>query len=318
MLLEFGEFDRKFSKVTEVFSEDDYLENRQFTAFHKIILGLSNSGVALESALQLTTAHIDEVDSWGRSCVSWSARRGDRASLKTLIKYGADVARKDCEGWSPFDHAVSAGFLDCVQSLLKTGKVKRDMDHAMDKTPVAVADDADDNPDLLRVLIEHAEVDVRSPNTVLGPISLSFAIAHDNIENVNSLLRNGVDPNIDDISGATMIHQAIENRSYRAMQALVNHGVDCSKIDKRGQTVLHAIARSFDTRTIDIMKGAALSDVDLGALDEDGKTCIECLMDGSSVEPAHLSAFQDFLYVMYSDSSSENDVFESASEGSSR
>lgn len=79
-----------------MFDDDEFLQNRQFTVLHKVVLGLIPK--QLQDELEYSTKDIDVVDSSGRTCVSWAAARGDEKSLGTLLQYGADPNLPDTQG----------------------------------------------------------------------------------------------------------------------------------------------------------------------------------------------------------------------------
>ncbi|KAL8868382.1 MAG: hypothetical protein Q9174_005030, partial [Haloplaca sp. 1 TL-2023] len=99
-----------------MFINTDWLQTRQFSILHKIVLRLISRSI--ESELDYSTRDLNALDSSGRTPVAWAAARGDVAALKTLIYYGAEVILSDSQGRSPLHHAQTP---ECIDILTNAG-----------------------------------------------------------------------------------------------------------------------------------------------------------------------------------------------------
>ncbi|XP_055303165.1 putative ankyrin repeat protein RF_0381 [Sitodiplosis mosellana] len=72
--------------------------------------------------------------------------------------------------------------------------------------------------------------------------SLRRAIEHSDADEVNSLIRNGINMSLRFDNGQTPIHMAAEKNSYRVVKLLIDNGVNPNILDENGQTPLHITA----------------------------------------------------------------------------
>lgn len=104
------------SIFASVFANTDYLQTRQCTILHQIVLHLIPR--ELESELEYSTKDLDAVDASGLTCLSWASARGDEAALETLLAYGADINFPDGAGNKPLHHVKNVA---CGNILLASG-----------------------------------------------------------------------------------------------------------------------------------------------------------------------------------------------------
>ena len=301
------------SEISDIFSDGEYLETRQFTVLHKIIIELLPG--SLITQLDLSTAQINAVDANGRTCLSWAAARGDMAALNTLLEHGADPRIGDMEGNPPIIHAIKADAISCVHSLMSS-TVSLGFVNVFGGTALHVASEASDNPAMLRVLIEEGHIDINAIDYD-GDTALNYAARARFDNNTQFLLDAGADPNIANVGGETALHMSIYWNAPGTLEKLVARDVDFKLVNMRGQTLLHAAASHFDSRILKILRRAtSLKDVDPHLMDTEGQTCFDLLRINSdevrSVE--RVTAFQEFLNGIGGDDGSEDDYYEDAPE----
>lgn len=102
--------------------------------------------------------------------------------------------------------------------------------------------------------------------------NLIQAVEDDNFPRVRRLLREGIDPNIQDATGLAPLHYAAHNRNHRIINLLLSDGADANIQDDMGSTPLHAIADSDDIASAQALLDAG-ADTDL--IDEIGKKPID-------------------------------------------
>ena len=299
--------------MTDIFSDGEYLETRQFTVLHKIVLGLFTC--SLTTQLALSTAQINTADANGRTCLSWAAARGDLTALNTLLEHGADPRIVDMEGSPPIFHAIRAETLPCVSSLISSTVNLRTVD-VFGSTALHVACAKRDNTGLLKMLVEEAHIDMNAIDYD-GDTALNYATRARSDKNVRFLLDAGADPNIANVAGETALHMAIYWHSPGVLEELVRRGIDSRLLNSRGETLLHTVARNFDSQIVRILERlASLKDIDCCKVDNNGHTCFDSLMiDGDEVGSAdRIAAFREFLDRIGTDVENDSDCFEDAVE----
>ncbi|PKX96925.1 ankyrin repeat domain-containing protein, partial [Aspergillus novofumigatus IBT 16806] len=133
----------------------DFVESREFTTLHKVLLGLQRRFRTLEDYLgsfgqaKLLPAIIDAPDSCGRTALAWAVEYGWAGAVESLLRYGANPhqLRQSLQGKSPLLHLIIAdsafqssndGFLRVVRLLLREGVDVNAVDHE-GWTPLHVA-----------------------------------------------------------------------------------------------------------------------------------------------------------------------------------
>lgn len=82
---------------------------------------------------------------------------------------------------------------------------------------------------------------------------LRSAASTNNIERLNQLLEQGVNPNSADENGRTALHFACCKGYSNIVQLLLTHRADCNVVDKLGNTPLHLAVCTTSKQTIDLL-----------------------------------------------------------------
>lgn len=150
--LSHGQHLSQFQHIAQLFGKstfdllNDFVENRNFTTLHEVLLGITSDRGTLDEYLAsfgqatLPAEFIDSHDACGRTALAWAAENGWADAVKTLLKYGSNPhqLRPSVRGKSPLLHLViagpssqrsDAGFLDVVRQLLKAGVDVNVLDH---------------------------------------------------------------------------------------------------------------------------------------------------------------------------------------------
>lgn len=135
-----------------------------------------------------------------------AAYGGHIPDVDWLLAVGADVALRDCEGWTALHWAVAGERASAVSLLIDGGALAAgDPRHNYGETPLLVAADLG-AVHCVRVLLSRGgdAVDIDATDR-LGRTALHRAAASKNRAVVRLLVRAGADPSIPDRYGATAI-----------------------------------------------------------------------------------------------------------------
>jgi ankyrin repeat protein len=273
-----------------LYDTGDYVDTRQFSVLHKIVLGIIHT--SLESQMDASTACIDDVDANGRTSLSWAAARCDHAAVKTLLDHGANIDIADFEGKTALAHAVKATHLPTIQLLLEYGAntSKRDV---FGGTVLHHACYAKDDPELLRPFIT-AGVDVNAIDYD-GDTALQYAVRQKHTENVRCLLEANADPEIANVEGDTPLFMAIFNQASEILRILLSRGANVKVLNSQRQTMLHAIACEGSLESMQALKITDLGGLDVLAMDSAGRTCLDYFEARLDSDQAITSAFGEVV-----------------------
>jgi ankyrin repeat protein len=130
----------------------------------------------------------------GMTALHWAALQGDSDMAQMLLYAGGNVRAESRIGSiTPLSLAAQTGNAAVVDMLLKAGaNPKAPMMDSM--TPLMVAATAG-NPDVVSLLIK-AGADVNAKEAMHGQTALMFAAAHDRAAAIKVLMANGADPKL--------------------------------------------------------------------------------------------------------------------------
>ena len=280
------------SMVASMFINTDYLQTRQFTILHKIVLRLIPR--TLQSELDYSTRDLDAVDSSGRSCLCWAAARGDEDSLNTLISYGANINLPDGQGNTPLHHARA---VTCIDMLLNAGADLHARNRFGHTALHAVCRGAGNLALLKRLLDAGADIDAVDH---AGETALSNATfgKHDDCalflihQGANLDLANGIDG-----TGDAPIHMSLYSNVPAVLRKLLHCGASYTKVTASGRTILHIAAELADQVALEVLRAHGLRGIDTEVRDMDGKTARDILHArcDDDVDPGFKSEFSRLL-----------------------
>ena len=275
--------------VTTVFNNSEYIESRQFTILHKIVLGLIPK--SLQDELEFSTKGIDAVDSSGRTCVSWAAGRGDTEKLRLLLDCGANPNIPDIRGSTALHHVAN---LACCELLIDHDAdvfARNEFGH----TTLISLTRSKDCVSVLKRLVE-AKVDVnardKADETALCHEFIALAKLTDT---ARFLLDNDADINAARDQKDTLLNFSIKHNAHDILLLLFERGAEYTLVTVYGQTILHTAARMADVQTISILQQYDLSKLDVAALDHEGKSAIDYVdeRDADSMESDFRRKFEE-------------------------
>ncbi|KAL8811620.1 MAG: hypothetical protein Q9200_001647 [Gallowayella weberi] len=277
------------SMVASMFANTDFLQTRQFSVLHKIVLHLIPR--TIESELDYTTRDLNAVDSSGRTALVWAAARGDELALRTLINYGADVNLPDGQGNTPLHHART---VECIDKLLHAGADTLAR-NTFGQTPLhMVCRGTGSLPVLKRLMTADIDIDATDNS---GETVLHNATFNKHVECAFHLVHSGADINIANNAKDAPIHMALMSDVPATLLLLLNHGAEYQQATHNGRTILHYAAGLVCAETVDILKNHGLPGIDVDARDLDGKTVEDILEERADDDddPLFKSRFRDML-----------------------
>ena len=248
----------EYLNVESLFSNDEYLETRNFSVLHKTLLGLL-AGRTVRSELEASTAEIDTRDSSGRTCVSWAAARGDDDSLRTLLSFGAKPDIADFQGRTPLQYARNP---ETIATLLANG-VSLNATDKSGRTALHWICRLDGQPAIVEALL-NADIDINAQDNSGETAMCNATLARHN-EAVALLLQHNPDLGIATSSGDTPFRFAIMWNAHEILRMflniptiideLVGDFVPCKHVDGAG--IPHVIAQHADLDTLAILVARA-------------------------------------------------------------
>lgn len=234
--------------LVEDFDVYEYLEERKLPALHRLVLGLT--GADLEAQLQSSTrVEINALDYQGRTALAWAAIRGDTASLKVLLKYGANPNIAAYNGDSPLHHATRAPGPGCIRPLLNSGADVNAV-NAWNVNPLAYTTAFRDDLRYLEPLLEmsvdmhHEDKHARS--------ALMRAVLNNRPKIVKCLLAKDAKLTKRDAWGSQPLTIAIERKFHELVHIILENVV---LSEEQVSSILELAMVSGDSQTVDIIEG---------------------------------------------------------------
>ncbi len=252
--------------IRQMLAETDFMETRQFTTIHKVVLGIIRKN--LKEELEISTASTNSIDSQGRTPLAWATIRNDRRAVDTLLAFGADPnicdksgdsclhfvrSRQVCSAlldWKADVHTVNKTFgTTCMQAICK----RHDKPELIDLLHGAGADvnhrDKDGETPLLNAIFKkHTSIsrrlielgaDVNAANYSSRDTALSFAVSFDHHEILEMPLERGANCKAHTKEDRNLAHEAALFASPITLKTLANldlAGLDVFHKDARGKT----------------------------------------------------------------------------------
>lgn len=252
-----------------MFGEDTWLEQRQFSVLHKIVLKLAKTRLLLVDELQISTRDINAVDSEGRTPLSWAAELGSQEAVSALLKFGADFNKIDRDGNTALHYAFKGPSFEVLCLLLDAGS---DVAHRnkWGQTPFNWASFFQDDIRFVKELRSRSGVCVNEVD-YQGVSAIENAVFGSHEEVLSYLLEEGANPN-NAKEGSKPHLDCINLNLHGSLSILPAKSSSCtlafSYRDPSGEMCLHALARRADLKTASIFLQAVKNNtIDLSGLD---------------------------------------------------
>ena len=288
-----------------LFEDGGYVQTRQLTTVHKIILGIVCRD--LKDELELSTADVNATDGGGRTPLIWATIRDDQSAVRTLLAFDADPNITDSYGCTPLHFVTSVS----ICKLLLAAKVDINARNAYYGRTALHTYNTRREVGVVDMLIQ-AGIDVNA-QCLGGETALLNATYNPITEVARRLLELGADVNATSrSSGYTALHFAIEYDRHEILTDLLNRGADYTKRTESGRTVLHLAACYSGTKTLSILSKANLEGLDTALRDQDGKTAADYLSERCILVEIEESTRDEFHALLQNASSRNMDTIGSS------
>lgn len=190
----------------------------------------------------LKGANVDAVDNQGRTALFEAIDRGDTCA-KLLLLRGADINHAAADGSTPLSRAVRAGRIKEAEMLLWLGADVRPKGAPIGEQPLTLAETGG-NGAMLELLKDYDAPDsptlTNQPQTMPGFVKNAFQLAAEtgDFDQLNALLRGGININVPDGQGRTAMHRAIRGAQPDVVLYLLMLSASPNAVDRRGTTPL--------------------------------------------------------------------------------
>lgn len=197
-------------------------------------------------------------------------------TIRILLGCGARVGEPDDGGQTALHKAALSGSVVNVMALLDAGADPNVMDK-FGHSPLHMAVRRRKSSELIKALISKgANVNLNHPDwnrQSLGATPLHLAARLGRLENANTLLNNGAEPNIGDSTGQTALHIAAAHElTGKLCEELLRRGAKINNCDTiYGETPLH---KAVKTNVVDNVKTLITNSADANIQDFNGNTVL--------------------------------------------
>jgi ankyrin repeat protein len=170
----------------------------------------------------------------------------------------------------PFFAACAWGFLDLVESSLRSRKIITHITNSRGHAGLRIASDYDQNDVVQFLLNEGADVMAKAKD---GSTALHVAVGRGNSKATSLLLGKGAKIEAKDESGRTPLHKASETGNEETLRLLLENGANPSATHNGGWTPLHCAAEKGNEAAVMLLLDNEKL-VDLEVEDEFGCTAL--------------------------------------------
>jgi uncharacterized protein len=279
--------------LVEMFQPEDYLKDCQLSVISKIVLGIAP--LDLESALEASTATVDDTDSHGMAALSWAAARADKHSLQLLLSYGANPNIPDSQGYLPLHWACEAENPSCILPLLEAGADMTAQDAWGDTPFTTIMPHQQIAEEYLLPFLERG-VDVDSRGHANRSV-VAQACIFNRPQGLALLLSYGADVNYCDCNGLPPIFHAVRYRSYEALTALMSRKseINFHIVSKAKETILHVAAIWADAKILDLLREAEIGPIETEIRNMDGFSAEDLMAQNEGALVETVVAFEKLM-----------------------
>ncbi|CAH1182734.1 unnamed protein product [Phyllotreta striolata] len=274
----------------------------------------ANEGILpMVSLLLEFGADVELANSQGCTALSLSSAKGHCDVVRQLIAAGASPGHADTGGHCPLVHAARNGYLNVVGYLLACDWVTKtddDIPIAVAAQQALIAAAGQGHCEVVEYLLDMAEVDINSPDTITGETALSAASANGCHGVCSVLINRGADPCITNKKDLSPLLLAVKEGHWAIAERLIQNYAAIEQCDPSGRSPLMIASAEGHLGIIELLldKGTDINKEDKEGLTPLGWAClrgklqvVQCLLErGASINhtdktgriPLDLAAFQ--------------------------
>jgi ankyrin repeat protein len=172
-------------------------------------------------------ADVNAAQGDGMSALHWASQRGDAELVQMLVFAGANAGAVTRIGqYTPLHLAAGHGSTAAVEALLKAGADVKAKTTNTGATPLHLAAGAG-NADTIALLVDRG-ADVNAKESEWGQTPLIFAASQNRVDAIRTLLKKGADPNVAsktiDIAKESQLDRAARQRASKILETSVPKG----------------------------------------------------------------------------------------------
>lgn len=249
----------------------------------------------LEQELEFSTSTINSIDHTGRTPLAWAAARGDKETIRTLLKYDANPNAVCIASNSPLQLAVRAIRPGAIQPLIEAN-AQVNWGNTWHFTSLHYAVMYHDDERYVRPLLEAgAEIDAIN---CLGQSALALTAQYNSGRCAGLLLARGADIESQDRDGWTPLLRSVVFNSHDVLRVLLEWNADHTVRTLGSDTILHVAASKGDTETILLLAQAKLRGFDMEAVNRDGFTATGLLSQRAGLSLDTKVALEDLFHTV--------------------
>lgn len=266
----------------------------QFTHLHKVVVGLRPINLVAELQNPKYRSKVNAKDALGQTPLGLAASLGDDQAVEALLSAGADPNghAKSASSLRPLRKAIRARSTSCIELLLRASADPFALDVRGASILHTAAADTDDISIVRQLLQARIPLDFRNANKCTP---LSFTPLKDNSEVARFLLSQGADINNVDRDGDTPLTESVRLKAHKCLKLFLDENADYRTVNKRGWTILHFVAAHADLSVLQILASSHLCGLDIGALDNQGKTPMDRFLERQTLPRDILERFKTLL-----------------------
>ena len=217
-----------------------------------------------------------------------------KETLQVIIDHGADVNATNKKHVTALMLSCYKGNTDAVSALLNAG-AEYDITDAKGHTCLHAAVRGNYRKEILQAIIDHGSV-VNVTNKQ-NQTALAIACDKGNVDAINVLLDAGADPNIADVNGDTLLHNAVQKHMDKhTLKAIIDHGVGVNAVNNEGINALLLACNTEQKESVHLLLKAGadtpIADVHAGTFLHQ-LLCIECDQETLQLHPDHGTPLHD-------------------------
>ena len=267
-----------------------------------MVCGILNLDLREELRSTQSLSQLEDRDRMGCTALYWASTRGDEDSVAELLLAGANPNARNFSQSTPLIASGRASTSRCLELLLQAKADPRAANHHGFSALHWVCRLKDDPAYVLPLLMAGASINCVTKRN-FTPLMVSVFEKRPRI--CEFLLQHGANMEISSLYGHPPIFEAIRRRSQACLRLLLKHGADYTVVAKDTSTILHHTAQYGDLETLEILTQANLKNVDVLAMDSEGRQAKDIAAAQEKAIPGFWLAWS-FLEDTISDS---NDVF---------